>query len=33
MGIPDSRATKITVGDAQWPKSAIVSIALQRYPR
>ena len=33
MGIPDSRAIKMTVGDAQWPKSAIVSIAVQRYPR
>jgi hypothetical protein len=33
MGITDSRATKMTIGDAQWPKSAVVSIALQRYPR
>lgn len=33
MGIVDSRATRITVGDAQWPKSAVVSIAAQRYPR
>jgi hypothetical protein len=33
MGILDSRATKITIGDAQWPKSALVSIAVQRYPR
>lgn len=33
MGITDSRATRITVGDAQWPKSAVVSVAVQRYPR
>ncbi len=33
MGIMDSRATRITVGDAQWPKSALVSIAVRRYPR
>jgi hypothetical protein len=33
LGIADSRATRITIGDAQWPKSAIVSIAAQRYPR
>jgi hypothetical protein len=33
MGIMDSRATKMTIGDAQWPKSAVVSIAVQRYPR
>jgi len=33
MGITDSRATKITVGDAQWPKSVFVSAAVQRYPR
>ncbi len=33
MGITDSRATKMTIGDAQWPKSAVVSIAVQRYPR
>ncbi len=33
MGIMDSRATRMTVGDAQWPKSAVVSIAVQRYPR
>jgi len=33
MGILDSRATKITTGDAQWPKSAVLSIAVQRYPR
>lgn len=33
MGILDSRGTKMTVGDAQWPKSAVVSIAVQRYPR
>jgi hypothetical protein len=33
MGILDSRSSRITVGDAQWPKSALVSIAAQRYPR
>ena len=33
MGITDSRATKITIGDAQWPKSALVSLVAQRYPR
>jgi hypothetical protein len=33
MGIPDSRATRMTIGDAQWPKSAVVSFAVQRYPR
>jgi hypothetical protein len=33
MGILDSRATRITIGDAQWPKSAVVSFAAQKYPR
>jgi hypothetical protein len=33
MGILDSRATRMTIGDAQWPRSAVVSIAIQRYPR
>ncbi len=33
MGILDSRATRMTVGDAQWPKSAVVSFTVQRYPR
>jgi hypothetical protein len=33
MGIMDSSATRMTIGDAQWPKSAVVSIAVQRYPR
>jgi hypothetical protein len=33
MGILDSRATRMTIGDAQWPKSAVVSFAVQRYPR
>jgi hypothetical protein len=32
MGIMDSRATKITIGDAYWPKSIVVSMAVQRYP-
>ena len=26
MGIIDSRTTRMTIGDAQWPKSALVSI-------
>jgi hypothetical protein len=33
LGIMDSRATRMTIGDAQWPKSAVVSMAVQRYPR
>ncbi len=33
IGITNSRATRITVGDAQWPKSAVVSTAVQRFPR
>ena len=33
MGITDSRATKMTIGDAQWPKSAVLSFAAQRYPK
>jgi hypothetical protein len=33
MGIMDSRATGITIGDAQWPKSAVVSFAVPRYSR
>jgi hypothetical protein len=33
MGILDSRATRITIGDAQWPKSAVLSFAAQKYPR
>src|SRR5581483_7756023 len=33
MGISDSRASRITIGDAQWPKSVVVSFAAQRYPR
>jgi len=33
MGIMDSRATQMTIGDAQWPKSAVVSITARRYPR
>jgi hypothetical protein len=32
MGVTDSRATRMTIGDAQWPTSAVVSIAVQRYP-
>jgi hypothetical protein len=33
MGIIDSRTTRMTIGDAQWPKSALLSVAAQRYPR
>jgi hypothetical protein len=33
MGITDSHAARMTVGDAQWPKSAVVSFAVPRYPR
>jgi hypothetical protein len=33
MSITDSSATRITVGDAQWPKSVLVSVAAHRYPR
>jgi hypothetical protein len=33
MGITDGRAAKISVGDAQWPKSAIFSAAAARFPR
>lgn len=33
MGIMDSSATKMTMGDAQWPQSAVLSISVPRYPR
>ena len=33
MGITDSRAASMTIGDAQWPKSAVFSIRVQRYSR
>ena len=33
MGITASRTTRITIGDAQWPKSAVLSVAAERYPR
>jgi hypothetical protein len=32
MGVADARHTKITIGDAQWPKSAIFSLEVQPYP-
>ena len=32
MGITDSRATRMTVGDAAWPKSTVVSVDARRYP-
>ena len=31
MGVADARHTKITIGDAQWPKSAIFSLEAQQY--
>jgi len=31
MGISDAGRTKITLGDAQWPKSALFSLAVQQY--
>ncbi len=31
MGIADASRTKITIGDAQWPKSALFSLAAQQY--
>jgi hypothetical protein len=33
MGIIDSRATKMTIGDAQWPRSAVLSMVVPRYSR
>jgi hypothetical protein len=31
MGVTDVARTKITIGDAQWPKSAVFSVAAQQY--
>lgn len=31
MGVSDARQTKITIGDAQWPKSALFSLEVQQY--
>jgi hypothetical protein len=31
MGVTDARQTKFTIGDAQWPKSALFSIEAQQY--
>lgn len=31
MGVADATHTKITIGDAQWPKSAIFSLEAQQY--
>jgi hypothetical protein len=31
MGITDARRTKITIGDAQWPKTAIFSLEVPQY--
>jgi hypothetical protein len=31
MGVADAGRTKITIGDAQWPKSAIFSLEVQQY--
>ncbi len=33
MGVRNSRATRITIGDAQWPNSAVLSFAARRYPQ
>lgn len=33
MGISDSRTARITVGDAQWPKSVLASAEAVRFPR
>lgn len=32
MGVTDATHTKITVGDAQWPKSVLFSVEAQHYP-
>ena len=31
MGVADTKRTKIVIGDAQWPKSAIFSLEVQQY--
>jgi hypothetical protein len=31
MGVADARTTKITIGDAQWPKTAIFSLDVPQY--
>ena len=31
MGVADARPTKIAIGDAQWPKSALFSLEAQQY--
>jgi hypothetical protein len=31
MGVADASHTKITIGDAQWPKSALFSLEAQQY--
>jgi hypothetical protein len=31
LGVADARFAKITIGDAQWPKSAIFSLEVQPY--
>jgi len=31
MGVADAGHTKIMIGDAQWPKSAIFSLEAQQY--
>ena len=33
MGIRDARAVQVTIGDAAWPRSAVLSFAAERYPR
>jgi hypothetical protein len=31
MGISDANRTKITIGDAQWPKTALFSLQVRQY--
>jgi hypothetical protein len=31
MGVSDAKRTKITIGDAQWPKTAIFSLDVPPY--
>jgi hypothetical protein len=31
MGVADARRTKMTRGDAQWPKSVFFSLEVQQY--
>jgi hypothetical protein len=31
VGVADARRTKITIGDAQWPKTALFSLEAQLF--